>query len=677
MTEIQQVLAELLQEIDNICMENNIQYFLYGKTAAFAKRSGGFEGDAYSASVAMTEKDCYKFIKCFEKLNCKDRYLESMLNSKNFPRVVLRYGNSNTLDFDVESWGRYKNQGIHVDIEILRKAETNKYSKFLHRFLEIGWETVQNRKRFSKKKYAAALFVGFISHLVGKQRFSRWLFHVLVNPDRKGNGTQYFVKNYWGKRKYYSKYWFDKAVRIKFEDNECNICWVPEQYLKNVFGPLWKTKNISTPPPNPAVRLFDVKLPFKDYMDTIYQGDINPGRIWKIRNKYIKRNSHIPPLNTQMSDNWQKLFMAGDRYNMWEYYQPKKLYLKELYRSGNIKVLAKVLKPYENLLKQYSKQKMAFCFDKEIFEMLEYSMIKLGKIGTFQKIAKLVPKRHMKEIQLVDYNGNVIEKEQVKGMREADINVLPAIKTYLKRDVGNCVYLYIDICKYGLDNPNMKVWYDTDTNGINLVVMKYYDSIQVYSHVDTWDADQVCELINKEHTSMVSGQKRIIEKIYPQYEDAYKIEYGYVFRMTSYREFENVETIETATIEDTHEIAELICSNESIGGYYEVQNLAQQLAERMETGIGRNLLIRKEGKIIAHIATYAEYNNIAVTGGLIAKADDSNIPYGTILESRLVLDLLSEKFHIYTFVTEKKRAKFLKLMDCEEYGRYGKMTLKE
>lgn len=90
--------------------------------------------------------------------------------------------------------------------------------------------------------------------------------------------------------------------------------------------------------------------------------------------------------------------------------------------------------------------------------------------------------------------------------------------------------------------------------------------------------------------------------------------------------------------------------------------------------MGRNLVIRGEDGLLGHIATYAEYDKYAVTAGLLSVQDGSNIPYGSMLESRLVHDLLAEGYTIFTFVTEKRRAKFFKLMGCKEYGRYGKMT---
>lgn len=263
----------------------------------------------------------------------------------------------------------------------------------------------------------------------------------------------------------------------------------------------------------------------------------------------------------------------------------------------------------------------------------------------------------------------------LKKVEQIQIN---SILTYLRKDIGNCVYMYIDIAKYGIENPNMELWCDTGSHEICLVVMRYYNSISMYSDQDEWDIDAVAELIRSYRVGMVSGKKSMIEKLIVQCNDLYDIEYGYVFQLNQYRDFKIPDDlIEDGTAEDVLEIATLICSNESIGGYYKIENLAMQLKERIETGIGRSLIIRRNQKIVAHIATYAEYEKIGVTAGLIAQQDSAGIPYGTILESRLVHDLLKEGFDIYTFVTEKKRAMFFNLMGCIELGRYGKMILKE
>ena len=114
-------------------------------------------------------------------------------------------------------------------------------------------------------------------------------------------------------------------------------------------------------------------------------------------------------------------------------------------------------------------------------------------------------------------------------LKLADKKDLDNIVSYLKQDIADCVYLYIDITVYGLDNPNMKVWYDNDDNGdVTLVVMKYYDSFQLYTDKEEYDTNAVNELIEKYKVSMVSGNCKMIRKLHPLCEKEYTADYGQV-----------------------------------------------------------------------------------------------------------------------------------------------------
>lgn len=251
---------------------------------------------------------------------------------------------------------------------------------------------------------------------------------------------------------------------------------------------------------------------------------------------------------------------------------------------------------------------------------------------------------------------------------------LKNILDYLRKDLGNCIYMYIDIGKYSLDNPNMKVWYSEDEIGINLVVMKYYDSIQLYSDRDVLDINDALKIVIQEKVSMVSGKLEIIAKLYQRCNNIYNISFSCVYNLCSYRKYDDMGMVQPAGTSDILEIAELICSDKGIGGHYTVEVLAEQLAERINTGMGRNFVIRKNGKIIAHIATYAEYEGIAVTSGLIVHPDYREFLYGVIIESYLVNKLLSEGKRVFAFIIDKRREKLLSALGNKKYGDCGKLT---
>ena len=247
------------------------------------------------------------------------------------------------------------------------------------------------------------------------------------------------------------------------------------------------------------------------------------------------------------------------------------------------------------------------------------------------------------------------------------------ILQYLQKNLQDCVYLYIDIMNYGTCTDNIRVWFQEEADEICLVVMKYYDSFQIYSREKLFDAEAVKALVDDYPVSMISGRKDMIEKIAglcPEYEDTY----GVVFLMDQYRAMQSPIEICEATEQETSEIAELICSDSEIGGHYTPENLANQLAERIRTCTGRSYIIRDNGKIIAHSATYAEAEGIAVVGGTIIAPEYRNGNYYMLLSNFMLQQLATEGKRAYTFSLSRKMIHYHERLHtrCGEYGKLVK-----
>ena len=260
-------------------------------------------------------------------------------------------------------------------------------------------------------------------------------------------------------------------------------------------------------------------------------------------------------------------------------------------------------------------------------------------------------------------------------MRKATENDLPAISAYLERDVANCIYMYIDIGTYGLSNPNMEVWIEEGEQGISFVAMRYYNSLQLFALDDADTSAEIANLINERRFAVVNGRLAILNRLIDGC-SGYETHPGQVFYCKDYLHKDIPTQIEKAEDEDYREIAELLC-RDPVFAHYEPSSLEHQLRERAESGMGRSRVIRASGRIIAHIATFAEYGDIAVTSGLVVDPDYRDYPYGTIMESELFRELLSEGRRVYTFVTDRKRGMLLKALGCELVADYGKMVLTE
>ena len=84
-----------------------------------------------------------------------------------------------------------------------------------------------------------------------------------------------------------------------------------------------------------------------------------------------------------------------------------------------------------------------------------------------------------------------------KVLRKAVETDVPAILEYLGRDIPNCLYLYLDVYTYGVTDPNITVWFSEAGGKISLVIMKYYDSFQIYSDREDCDIAAISDMINE------------------------------------------------------------------------------------------------------------------------------------------------------------------------------------
>lgn len=250
------------------------------------------------------------------------------------------------------------------------------------------------------------------------------------------------------------------------------------------------------------------------------------------------------------------------------------------------------------------------------------------------------------------------------------------ILAYVKPHVSESLYLYIDIKKYGIGSDYLKVWVDRDKdNMITLVVMKYHTGMIIHTQSPDWDRDGVAALIEEERAMSVTGRRDLMDQLMESelLKDKYDVDYGSIFELTRYRTLEIDEDIELADEEDAMEIAKLVTADEGIGSYYEIEDYANQLRERMRDNFGRSFVIRKDGKIICHIASYAECDGLAPISGLITDPNYRGGVYGAAIEEHIFRVLQAEGFRVFSTVTTRLRKKLLESLGNECLGQYAKL----
>ena len=257
--------------------------------------------------------------------------------------------------------------------------------------------------------------------------------------------------------------------------------------------------------------------------------------------------------------------------------------------------------------------------------------------------------------------------------KEQDVEKLLA---YFEQDLKNCLYSYIDLKKFGIENPNLTVYFD-ESEGICCTALKYYEGLQLFDANGKMDAGKTAKLIKDLNSHIVSSTIDVIEKIYPLLKDTYEMEQGYVTEMLSMPECEISEDVRPAEVGEFDEFAKLICSDEGVGGHYEPEELKNQLITRLGEDMGRNYILKRDGEIIHHAATYAELDNLAVISGVITREDWRGKGVGTLAVRKLCYDLLKEGKKPCLFYYTKQAEGFYKKIGFEEGTGWAKLVLKK
>jgi hypothetical protein len=253
---------------------------------------------------------------------------------------------------------------------------------------------------------------------------------------------------------------------------------------------------------------------------------------------------------------------------------------------------------------------------------------------------------------------------------ESNINEL---LSYFEKDLKNCLYSYIDLKKYGIDNPDLKIYYYKTNNVISAVATAYFNGLQLFQYNTNFPINATVSLIKELNPTIVSSTTSVIDLLSDSFMGIYEVEKGFVTSLSKTSQAYEANNVIRATYGDLDEIAELICSDKGLGAHYSVYQLREQLLTRMEEDFGRNYMIRQNGQIVCHAATYAEVDNLAVISGVITHPDFRGKGLALELVTKLCDDLLLEGKQPHLFYYTKDSERLYKKIGFDSPSNWGKL----
>lgn len=190
-----------------------------------------------------------------------------------------------------------------------------------------------------------------------------------------------------------------------------------------------------------------------------------------------------------------------------------------------------------------------------------------------------------------------------------------SILKYIGEDYYKCIYLYMNLEKYGCENENVKVYVAANEKGETTgVFLKYFNCLHVFSKnedVFASDIDQVV-LLSNPRVMFLSDESQ--KKMSASWREKYNVFYDTLFEAVRYEDEEDSLELVQASMSELDEIVEFLMSDEFYASIYEKEALKKQMRERMEDNYSRSFVMRNDGKIVFHMATTAELPEFMIGG---------------------------------------------------------------
>lgn len=252
------------------------------------------------------------------------------------------------------------------------------------------------------------------------------------------------------------------------------------------------------------------------------------------------------------------------------------------------------------------------------------------------------------------------------------------VLSYIGEDYAKCLYLYLDLRKYGIGSDKIEVFIqENDDKEVVAVLLRYYSCIHVYSFDNSFNAAELGLFIEKHGFSMVYCTAQTAELIYKAMPQdllrSASMSKGWVAQINAINKAPNgLSTM--AQDDDFGQIVQLIYEDEDIGRSYKYEELAQQLKERNRSGYTRNMVIKNGNLVIAHACTNAEFDNIAVVAELLVHKDYRRMGYASEIWRDLCYRLLNENKEVYSFYYSDESRSLHKKIGFTEVCEWAKIV---
>ena len=271
MTKLQEYLIKLLKEIDEICVANDIDYYIFAGSMLGIERNEGILPWDDDIDLIMTKKNYDRFSALMEKDAPPNRVFETVENNKEYPLQFGRYVSTETSNITRSLAFGNNDSGIWIDImyavpmpRTVRKIK--KIKNWFSCYCELENEIyVEHKNRYRGFFWRYRLGKILIS-LFGRETVIRYLkksFDCHSEEDCESYLLYHALNTDF---KTYDKKYFEKPIRRTFGGIEVNVSPHNREFCRAGYGDSWMIVPEEQDQETHTV-ILDFEIPYRKYRE--------------------------------------------------------------------------------------------------------------------------------------------------------------------------------------------------------------------------------------------------------------------------------------------------------------------------------------------------------------------------------------------------------------------------
>lgn len=248
--EVQLMQLELIKEVDKVCLENNITYYLIAGSCLGAVRHTGFIPWDDDIDIAMMRSEYERFLKLFDdKFNTEKYFLQNYNTDAEFTPALSRICIKGTL-LDVKPERHYKTcKNTYIDIFPLDNVPDDpelrelqkKNIRIIRRLIAVKQYRLY---RDSRLEYIIKRTVSLVLRVIPLGYLQRRLVEEMTRCSSYATSKVCsMASGYSYDRQSMNRDVYGTPIRVLFEGVELNAPEHTDEYLRSLYG-----ENYMTPP---------------------------------------------------------------------------------------------------------------------------------------------------------------------------------------------------------------------------------------------------------------------------------------------------------------------------------------------------------------------------------------------------------------------------------------------